>query len=154
MSTEKFPRAASIASGSASTSPVILSHRVVVSCTLERACTVNLPVTAYFATALGRETLQEQRRDVVGAAVAVRGIDELGDRALEALRARRDLRDLIVHDHARQAVRAQDVDVAALDLMRANVDLHRLAHAERARDDVLVREVALFFLGHVRLRFL
>ena len=35
-----------------------------------------------------------------------------------------------------------------------DVDLHGLAHAEGARDDVLVGEVALLLLGHVRLGFL
>ena len=52
-----------------------------------------------------------------------------------------------------KSVRAQDVDVTALDLVAANIDLHGLAHAERARDDVLVGEVALFLFRHVGLRF-
>jgi hypothetical protein len=38
--------------------------------------------------------------------------------------------------------------------VRLDVDLHGVAHAERARDDVLVGEVALLLFRHVRLGFL
>ena len=76
-----------------------------------------------------------------------------GDRGLEIARALHDLEHLRVLDHARQAVAAEQEDVAVLDVV-LDVDLNRVAHAERARDDVLVREVALLVLGHVGLGFL
>ena len=50
--------------------------------------------------ALG-QTLQQQGRDVIRAAVAIGGIDELRDSALEALRAGNDLANAIVRHHAR-----------------------------------------------------
>ena len=52
-----------------------------------------------------------------------------------------DIGDLGVRDHARQTVGAEQVHVAQPGLLDQHVDLHRVLHAERAHDDVLVREV-------------
>ena len=49
--------------------------------------------------------------------------------------------DLLVLDHARQAVGAEHVDVAQPRVVDVHVDLDAVLHAQRAHDDVLVREV-------------
>src|SRR5689334_23893316 len=55
--------------------------------------------TLFPYTTLFRSTLQQQRRDVVGAAGAVGRVDELGDRALEGLGVRGDVQDLRSEEH-------------------------------------------------------
>src|SRR5688500_10639923 len=73
--------------GSAVTVPDTLSHTVLVSWMLERALTTTrLPAPSMWKTGTPlRRALQEQRCDVVGAAVAVGLVDQLGDRPLERL---------------------------------------------------------------------
>ena len=79
-------------------------------------------------------------RDVVEAAVLVGGPDQLLAHGVQVVVAGRDRLDLLVLHHARQAVGADDVEVAEGGLVDVNVDLHRVLHPERAHDDVLVRE--------------
>ncbi len=59
-----------------------------------------------------------------------------------------DLQDLVVAHHAREAVGAEDVDVARLRVVVLEVDDDLVLHAERARDDVL-RQLALLLVGQV-----
>ena len=58
--------------------------------------------------------------------------------------------DLVVGDHAAQAVRAEHVEVAELGVVALQIDRHVILHAERARDHVLRQLAALLFgeLGH------
>src|SRR3569832_2668024 len=78
--------------------------------------------------------------DVVQAAVLVGQADQLLADAVQILARAGDLRDLLVGHHARQAVGAQDVDVAQAGRVDVDVDLHRVPHAQRPHDDVLVGE--------------
>src|SRR3569623_1119599 len=88
----------------------------------------------------GRFDARGDDGDVVQAAVLVGQADQLLADAVQILARAGDLGDLLVSHHARQAVGAQDVDVAQAGRVDVDVDLHGVPHAQRPHDDVLVRE--------------
>src|SRR5262249_18431250 len=107
MSTLISTCAAHGASGSKSMVPSTLLNFVVVSCAADFAVPSTSPRWILKRIGgLGRDAVEDERRDVVGAAGAVGGVDQLGDHALERLGAGDDLQDLRIVDHARQPVGA------------------------------------------------
>src|SRR5262245_23255233 len=125
MSTLISARAADVSSASNSTVPATLTKFALVSSKGVRAFTSTCPRITWYFMGSGGDALKDQRRDVVGAAGAVRGVDQLGDHALQRLRTGDDLQNLVVLDHARQPVGAHEVEVAVHDLVRPDVHLHR-----------------------------
>src|SRR5262245_3385428 len=89
-------------------------------------------------TARALAEVQDDRGDVVDPAGAVRHLHESIHRLLRIRGVEQDLLDLVLGDHPRQAVGAQEQAVAVLDLHVALVDLHALVHPERAREDAAV----------------
>ncbi len=89
--------------------------------------------------------LDHDRRDVVDAAPLVGEVDEAADDLLEGAGRRERARDLLVGDHPREPVGAEEEPVAGADGDLDQVDGDVRAPAEGARDDVLER-VALRLL--------
>ena len=99
---------------------------------------------------LVQPALKHQHRDVVGATGLVGRFHQLVgsivqvDPHLEQVAESRRL------DHTRQSIRAEQKDVAVLNLGGRDVDLYRVLHAERAGDHVAVRKLLLLVLRHAR----
>ena len=91
------------------------------------------------------------RRDVVAPAAAVGRVDQLADRASEAARADEDVAHLGLGDHRRQAVAAEQEDVAGLGREGHGVHLHLGLGAEGAGDDRALRVLLGLLLGEAAL---
>jgi hypothetical protein len=109
---------------------------------------VGLGLAARAATDLSRRgrialfDVEHEDGDVVLAARRQRGFDQKVTRGLGVGLILQDLFDLLVVDHVRQAVGAQQDPVARLDgLERQVVDLDVVLHAEDPGQDVLLRVV-------------
>ena len=89
--------------------------------------------------------LDEDRGDVVHAAAVVRHVDQLTHRLFEIVFGLEPGEEVLVRDHARQAVGAQEEAVARTHGHLDEVDRNVRGAAERARYDVLER-VALGFV--------
>ena len=89
--------------------------------------------------------------DVVAAAGLVRLLDERPNQRVEVVRLGDQLGDARVLDHRRQAVGAEQEDVAGLGLPGEGVHLDRRLRTERARDDRALRVILGLLLGELAL---
>ena len=86
----------------------------------------------------------DDARDVVGSAVLVGSFDELGGGCRDVGVSAEDIRNLRVAHRTGQTVRTEHVSIVDRGDLESRIDLDGLLHAERANDDVLVREVRDF----------
>ena len=84
---------------------------------------------------------EQDDRDVVLAAALVGGLDQGVGCVVERGRGTQDRGHLVVRDHRRQAVRAQQEQVALAGAQRVGVDLDVRLGTEGARDDRALRMV-------------
>ncbi len=94
--------------------------------------------------------IKQQHGDVVGASSVVRRLDQLLRGIVQVNPRLEQVADGWRFHHARQPIRAEQEDIAVLDLGSRDVDLHRVFHAKGARDHVSVREFLLLVLRHAR----
>ena len=88
---------------------------------------------------LFRAAGKQRDRNIIAAAALKREGQQLPALILERACACKHLGDLLVLDHAGQAIRAQQENVAVEERMLEQVALHRRIHADRPGDEVLLR---------------
>src|SRR5215472_17088816 len=90
--------------------------------------------------ASGRVVPRENAGHVVASACRIRQVDQLRAGGLQLRGLQQRFLDVIVGNHPRQAVRAQQEKVAILGIEPDDVDLNGVLHSQRPDNRVLVRE--------------
>ena len=114
-----------------------------------RACARRRRRAGVRAAAVDVLEAEQDHGDVVAPAGVVGGGDQLAAGAVELGHALHHGPHADLVDHRRQAVRAQQVDVAAAGGERLDVDLHLALGAERARDHRALRVRLRLLLGEL-----